>query len=169
MGYDIGTYVGTATDLAEDAVAAYNGSDLNQFQTADLTFVGASAKFGPNQTGPSGEASSTTPGTAAGSAVTPQVCALVRKITGSGGRAGRGRLYFPGIPEAQVSPGGLLGNTTFDGLHVAWADVAATMSLAGAASVVLHGAGSPISTPTPITGFLTAIRCATQRRRNRPD
>lgn len=169
MGFDISGYSGGPADLADDCVIAYNADDLSQFHTAGVSLTSVLVKFGPNNTGPSGEAPATSAGTAAGNTCPPQVTALVRKLTAAGGRAGRGRLYFPGVPEGQVSGAGILSNAWITNLPAAMAATMALLDAGGAVPVLLHAAGSPIATPTPITGFTVAAQCATQRRRNRPD
>jgi hypothetical protein len=167
MGFDIGGFAGTAADLAEAAVEAYNAGDLAQFHTTECTFSEAYVKFGPSATGDSGLFGSITPGTASAPTTPPAVTQIVRKETAAGGRSGRGRLYFPGLPEAQISGGGLLSDAWKNNLPVAIADWVATLALAGADPVVLHSSGAPITTPTPITAFTSPARVGTQRRRNR--
>ena len=167
MGFDVSGFDGSAADLAQAAVEAYNASDLNQFHSSESTLVEAYAKFGPSTTGDSGIYGTVTPGTGAAAAVPPAVCQIVRKETASGGRSGRGRLYFPCIPEGQVNSAGLLSDAWKDGLPAEIATWAETLALSGASAVVLHSSGAPISTPTPITAFTSPIRVGTQRRRNR--
>lgn len=168
MGFDVSGFSGSPTDLAEICVIAYNSNNLDQFHTSQTILQLVKVKFGPTATGPSGEFGTTSPGTAAGSACPPQVAALIRKLTAFGGRAGRGRIYFPGVPEGQVSSGGILSDAWINNLPVEMATTMTQIELAPVNAVLLHGAGSPISTPTPITGFSVPARCVTQRRRNRP-
>lgn len=168
MGFDVTNFAGDAQDLADLCVIAYNSNDLDQLHTADVSLTNVHVKFGPTTTGPSADSATASPGSASGNTCPPQVTALLRKITALGGRAGRGRLYFPGVPEAQVSGSGLLSDAWVNGLAAEMDATMAQIAIGLAIPVLLHAAGSPISTPTPITGFSTAGRCATQRRRNRP-
>lgn len=96
----------------------------------------------------------------------PQNCAvLVRKQTGLGGRAGRGRMFLPpfALDEGNVSPNGLLDsdfrNDTQDSMD-AW--------MGGLTPVLLHDSLTPgAPAPTPITNVIVDPRIATQRRRLR--
>lgn len=104
----------------------------------------------------------------------PQNCAmLVRKRTDASGRRGRGRMYWPGVHEAQVSPTGVLTEG-----YLADQQLAATgfynrltdgVDQAPTPPVVLHrseGIGvEPL--PTPITTLIVDSVIATQRRRLR--
>lgn len=94
---------------------------------------------------------------------TPQVAWLLRKSTGSGGRANRGRMYIPGVPEALADSAGLLiGGAQSDMTAAAAALLTVSGPIAG--GVVLHANGD---TPTEITSIACDSYCATQRRRQR--
>lgn len=169
LGYDIGSGSSTPLELAEAVRDAWNSSDIDQYYVPAVTMRTVLAKFGPTETGPSAEAEANAVGTADGEGEAPQVAALVRKHTALGGRAGRGRMYFPGMPQAQVAQNGGMSDLWITGIATQLNAIVAQVALGGDVPVLLHGAGSPISLPTPITTFSVAARCATQRRRNRPD
>lgn len=108
------------------------------------------------------------PGTSEGTNTLPQNCAyLVRKQTASAGRANRGRFYLPQFlgQEVDVSSTGMLSaaalasiQSKLDGLFADFATVP---------PVILHDEFSPVTTPTPVTGFALQPQIATQRRRLR--
>jgi len=168
--FTIGLDPDPAVDVVECAtllVESWNAGSIDEYYGSNCVLVGVDVKFGPNATGPSATGETSTQGNAGTSTVPPNVSVLIQKQTALGGRAGRGRLYFPAIPEAQVDGSGLVSSTWTDGLDVEFAAMAVAWGAGGLEPVVLHGAGSPLTTPTPITDFVAAGQCATQRRRNR--
>lgn len=112
------------------------------------------------------------------SASLPQNCALlIRKQTGLGGRAGRGRLFLPGVlQEAEVGDTGVL-NTDFKtamqtNANAVLTGLAAADPVSGATSpmVLLHGPnGTTGVTPAPtlVDALVVDSVIATQRRRLR--
>lgn len=168
IGLDLGANALDAIEVAELASVRYAESDLLQFMTNQCSLTGVACKFGPNATGQSGEFSTLVIGTGAGTAVSPQVTVLVRKHTAFGGKAGKGRFYWPAPPEAQISASGGVSDLWITGLATEWQAWHDAMVADDFTPVVLHGAGSPLSTPSPITGYSVPVQCATQRRRNRP-
>lgn len=166
MGWDISSYPSSPAQLAEDVFTSCSQNILDNV-VEGVTLTGCLAKFGPDATGPSALFSANSAGSIAGEGVPPQVSVLMRKHTSSGGRAGRGRSYWPG---AQM--GGIDESGTIDGVVLtAWqtACVAFINQVASelATAVVLHGAGSPLTTPSPITSVTVDGTLATQRRRLR--
>lgn len=110
----------------------------------------------------------------------PQNCAvLVRKRTGLGGREGRGRMYVPGLPEAQCNEAGVIGSGYLSTLAGEWIGYLAYLSTAASGSgataekpchmYILHTApqigGAPA--PTLVTSLAVDSRIATQRGRLR--
>jgi hypothetical protein len=118
-------------------------------------------------TGPSALVSSNIQGTGGSNGISSNVSYLVRKVTALGGRAGRGRMYLPGPTEADVNEAGAILGARVTSLQAALNDFLTQMVADGDGPVLLHGVGSPISTPTPITSFSLDTRAATQRRRLR--
>lgn len=109
-------------------------------------------------------------GSKAGSAITANTAVLVKKLTGSGGRRNRGRMFFPCPVEGDVNHQGQLTNLA----RSEWEADVAKLLPGGVIHtafgflgepVLLHEAGS--QTPTPITGLVVDPRVATQRRRLR--
>jgi hypothetical protein len=120
--------------------------------------------MGPDDTGPSALHSAVEPGAGDSAAAPPNVSVLVRKNTALGGRKGRGRMYIPGVAEADSDGAGVMSSVR----QAAWQAQADTFlvaaALGGLAGVVLH---EDATTPTPIISLAVDGRVATQRRRLR--
>lgn len=166
LGVDISSYTGTPADAAGDAIAAYN-SAVDSIMPATVTLASVLVKFGPNATGPSAEVTSGNAGSGGGASTSPNVAWLVHKNTALGGRAGRGRMYWPGVQESEVDPSGNLTTAFQTGAQTAMNNFLAALATDLLIPVVLHGAASPLSAPTTITGLTVDGRAATQRRRLR--
>lgn len=142
-----------------------SGLSANLSTGSDLTSI--LVKCGPDATGPSAVEPANIVGTG-GTAGVPNTAFLVQKQTALGGKAGRGRWYLPGVPEASVSQGGALTGGIATAIQSDLDSFQATYEGPGYIGVVLHEPGSPLSTPTPITSFAISTTVATQRRRLRP-
>jgi hypothetical protein len=146
---------------------AIGASDLPDAWNTACTLSSILWKSGPNATGPSAEVSTSYVGTVTGDSDPPQTAMLIRKNTALGGRAGRGRMYQPGVPEAFVNGAGELTGTTATIITALYADFLTILGGSDIPMVLLHAEGSPITTPTTVTSLEVDARCATQRRRNR--
>lgn len=105
--------------------------------------------------------------TVAGNAL-PQNCAyLFKKLTGIGGRTGKGRFFLPGVPEAEVDAAGNVQTGSVTAFGLASIDYLNDMSaiLGVNSCVLLHSDGATI--PNPITAITLDSKLATQRRRLR--
>lgn len=111
----------------------------------------------------SGDGTLSGPGTASSNAPTPQVAVLVKKFTGLGGRANRGRMYLPwAADESGLDEGGNIDPTVVTAVTAAFNGLLADLSTAELPMVILHaGAGIPAEV---ITGTCESV-VATQRRR----
>lgn len=167
IGWDVGAYAGDPAALAQDIVEAWNGGDMDQLYSSNVAFEGCLVKFGPTATGPSAFFGSATSGTASTATVAPNTSALIHKNTALGGRAGRGRMFQPGMPETEIDQSGTMNETWRGALETEWNTFFSTLAIENVEAVVLHGDTSPISTPTPITSISVDVRVATQRRRLR--
>lgn len=167
FGVDVTGFTGDPLDAATAVANAWNVEDMPEQQVDGIELQGVLVKFGPNATGPSAELGVSIPGTVSQDGSPPMVSALISKTTAFGGRAGRGRMFMPGVPEQSVNEAGALGDTYVGNLQGAATAFAANMVLADLPPVLLHAEGSPISTPTPVTNFVVQTQSATQRRRNR--
>lgn len=162
----------TSSDYTPDQVIqivadAVGTAELADFWNVQCVLSSILVKNGPNSVGPSAEETFSFPGTVTGDSDPPQTAVLIHKVTALGGRAGRGRMYQPGVPEAFVNGAGELTGTTAGIMTAAYSIFRAYLEGEAVPMVVLHAEGSPISTPTPVIGLSVDSRCATQRRRNR--
>lgn len=112
-------------------------------------------------------------GISTGSTVPQNTGFLIRKITARGGRAHRGRMFIPGVPEASVGPTGIVDPTVLASLQTQATAFRTNLDALGEqvnAMAVLHNAPlvGPTPTPTDITALVADPRVATQRRRLRP-
>lgn len=167
FGVDHTGYSGDPLAAGEDIFDIWDGADLEGLQNTTTFLTGVLVKFGPNSTGPSAEYVNSKQGTNGGDAYNPNTAYLVHKATALGGRAGRGRMYMPGVNEGDVDGTGVVDGTLLGLLNTRWAAFAAALVLADLPMVLLHGPGSPISTPTLVTGVTVDQKVATQRRRLR--
>lgn len=165
-GVDLGGASPTPESVAEDLHAALGNTVMGQLPASlflDRTLV----KFGPDATGPSGQYTTAIGGSTSGDVAPPNVTWLVRKNTALGGRAGRGRLYLPGVREELIDNGGIIAATNVTAMQTEFDDFLIAVGAANLNLVVLHQAGSPITEPTPLTSMVVEGRVATQRTRLR--
>lgn len=97
-------------------------------------------------------------------AVPPQVCALVTKRTGMGGRKGKGRCYLVAgyISEGNVGSDGTIGGVLRGDITTAWAAFIVALATDSLTMVLLH---ADASTPTGVIDGACELTVATQRRR----
>lgn len=166
MGLNVSGYSGTPTDAASDCFTIWADTLLKQ-QSTSVQLVEATVKFGPSATGPTGVWPGAVNGSIGGTVSPPNTTFLMRKTTAFGGRAGRGRLYLPGVAENDVGNEGAVLPARLTALNVAGEDLLGQLEVGNLQAVLLHGVGSPITAPTPLTGLVGDSRVATQRRRLR--
>lgn len=166
LGLDNQTPNFSAADLAQNVIDAYVTAGFASNLPNDVNLVGVLAKKGPNATGESALVS-TGQNSGGGTAGTPNTAVLVHKNTPLGGRAGRGRMYLPSIQEDQVGPSGIIAPAVVAALQSDMDTFQSELVAVDLDCVVLHNAGSPLETPTPITTFTVQSIAATQRRRLR--
>lgn len=167
FGVSVASFGGGPTEAANEVIAQVDGNNLMDNLSDDIRLDRVLVKFGPNETGPSDEVSAGLGGGVSGECSAPNTTFLIRKITASGGRAGRGRMFLPGVAESAVTLGGNVVSPFASDNTSAWNAFRIDMNLADLPIVLLHGDGSPISTPTEVTSFLCDSKVATQRRRLR--
>jgi hypothetical protein len=136
-------------------------------QSTQINLQGTLVKWGPNDTGPQAEVGSGATGGGSGQSETPQTAALVQKVTGVGGRQGRGRMYVPGIPETNFASDGSMSSGNQALWQTALNSLVTAMNAADLPPALLHSPAGPIVAPFPITGLLIQGKAATQRRRIR--
>lgn len=106
-------------------------------------------------------------GAATGSAVPPNCAVLINKVTLSGGRRNRGRLFVPPTfpSEGAVDSAGTIASTQLGFLQTYWSSFQAAALAAGYTPVLFHNAAP--YTPTDVASLLVQPLMATQRRRMR--
>lgn len=166
LGVDVSSYGGTAADAASDARDAWN-TEVMPVLNQDVVLTNTHVKFGPNTTGAAADAAGSTPGAGSNTGMTPNVTFLVHKTTLFGGHAGRGRMFIPGLQESSVSEAGILDGGTVTALQTAMDDLLTALGTVLLIPVLLHGVGSPLTTPSTIVDFTVDAKVATQRRRLR--
>lgn len=150
-------------DEADLATQAWNDNMLEN-QSSVIALQGVLVKRGPNADGPSVRSFVNILGGVGTAAISPSVCALIKKGTALGGRKHRGRMYIPGMVEANVGEAGLLGVTYRTDLQTDVAQWGLDLSVGGVELVILHNDNT---TPTPVTALTVDALTATQRRRLR--
>jgi len=103
------------------------------------------------------------PGTVAQAMATPQVAYLLRKNTGVGGRKNTGRMYLPGVSEANTNGSGEVDAGMLNDLGVFQLNLLADMGAADMTMFILHS--SALDDPTEVTSMTPQLLVATQRRR----
>ena len=105
-------------------------------------------------------------GTNSGATQPPNCAAIIRKVTGSGGRKNRGRLFMPAgfLVETQVDAAGFLDEGVVDGFNTQFASWHAALLSADFLPELFH---SDATDPTGITAFSAESLIGTQRRRLR--
>lgn len=165
-GLDITGYGGDPADAALLIGNAWGSEQMDVLQSSSVTLASVLVKYGPNATGPSAEVAAGFAGTQT-TPVSPNTSWLVQKRTALGGKAGRGRMYIPGIPESVVDASGVIDTSYVNSSQTHVSDFFLLQSAADLIPVLLHGPDSPIGTPTVITSFDVQFKVATQRRRLR--
>ena len=136
-------------------------------QSDQIVLAGVLVKYGPSDTGPSALFTGSSQGTITDDGISPNVAYLVQKNTALGGRAGRGRMYVPGGIDEEVGVSGGLDAGVVSDWNTALETFIDNLTFVSLPPVLLHGVGSPISTPTVITSMVMQGTAATQRRRLR--
>jgi hypothetical protein len=166
LGLDVSAFAGLPTDLAIGLADDYD-STLAHNQCDTVDFVSVHVKFGPDNTGPAGDAPGTGGLYTAGEAVMPNCALLINKTTSHGGRSGRGRMFLPGIPNAQVDDGGVVAGGFLTEVNGDLVTFMGKIEARDCQVVLLHGAASPVSLPYAVDQMLAQGKIATQRRRLR--
>jgi hypothetical protein len=153
------------------ALAMY-GNWLTNFQSlssTDWTFASCRVKYGPTSTGPTVESvGATATGSVSEITIPINTALLVRKITGTGGRRGRGRAYLVGqLMNGMLGGAGVIDSTPLSALQSACDDFYDDcLATAGVSQLVLLHSDAGV--PSTIVGLQAQQKVATQRRRLRP-
>lgn len=175
-----GVDVSEALSPADALATVQNAVQAEMFSRMDIsiTWVSLVGRFGPNSgsaPGPTIEIPIGTGGALSFEGPPPNTSVLLQKVTALGGRANRGRAFWPGLvsrtdlSESGVISGGPLAAIQADVdsflAHLATGNGGAT---AETPMVILHDETSPTTTPTPVIDLVVDSLVATQRRRLRP-
>jgi len=166
LGIDLDAYAGTPDDLASDLFTVWDDNIMPRLVSA-ISLSEVRTKFGPVSTGPSGSFTGAGGGGAGGAGASSAVSMLVRKTTAFGGRAGTGRMYIPGLQESDIDAGGNVDSGALSAWTSSLSAFLSDLIVANAVPVLLHGVGSPLTTPSFVTSFVADGTVATQRRRQR--
>lgn len=167
LGVDTSAFVGDIVAMTNAIDTAYGSSGIAAVHDNDIALRNIHVKKGPNNTGASYDKAVNYPGSAGSGGVSPATAYLVHKHTVAGGHAGSGRLYLPGVIKSAMDDDGIIHSGTVTSVSAAFNTLRSLLSTADLDPVLLHGAGSPISTPTQIQSMSCDNRAATQRRRMR--
>lgn len=157
----------TAEQIGNSVETALLDADVRSVWSDDINLDTILVKKGPNATGASAEVAVNQGGLRSGDADSPNTAILIHKVTEQGGRAGRGRMYWPGVPANLVSVAGILDSEYVSNENTDLANFLTELTEQDIPMVLLHGEGSPISTPTPVISLEIDSKVATQRRRLR--
>lgn len=166
IGVVLTSYGGDANNLAEDMYGHFSDTLLPAI-SGDVTMTECSTKFGPNATGPMGTFAGTDAGGDASAGASSAVAYLLKKVTNQGGRAGRGRMYLPGVNESKVNSNGAVTSTQVTILQDAANAFLTGFGAFDLTPCLLHSADSPLSGTTQIITIVADSTVATQRRRQR--
>lgn len=113
------------------------------------------------------EGTTTSLGASAHASPPPNVAVLIKKVTSTGGRRGRGRMFLPwALSASDIDEGGHIAGSTVVSISSAVFDLRSTLETESLPMVLLHSTGiSAAPAPSPITGLFCVPLVATQRRR----
>lgn len=154
----------TPIAIANLVKTAWVDSVIMAFFANTTIVTGILVKNGPNDVGPAATLGVSLPGASGSAQAAPNVAVLAHKVTGIGGRHGRGRMYLPGIPEGNVSAGGALDATIQANLTTNLGTFLVKLEAADIPMTLLH---SDAFTPVPVEDLIVDATVATQRRRLR--
>jgi len=154
----------SASDVGGLIDDAFLASDIMALFSSSVTTEEVRTKLGPDATGPFNLRAMGYAGEDTADAVPPNTSALVGKVTGLGGRQGRGRMFWPGVSEEDVTTSGVLSSAKVLALQTACDTFLDSLETNLVPMVILHGNSL---TPTPVTKLSVSGVVATQRRRLR--
>jgi len=166
IGFFHGEIAGAVNEVAEALHTCWFENFISN-QCDELQLLSTLVKFGPNDTGAQAEHVQTVTGLASGEFSTPATSILLTKQTIIGGRKGRGRMFVPGLPEADLLPGGIIPTATVDAWNADAQQFLDDMEAAGLFPRLLHGVYDPQPDPYNIYALTASNVAATQRRRQR--
>ena len=178
-----GGLLGGAHTPSSAATAINNAwqSTLRLQFVSGITLAATRVKVGPMDSGPFATVTHAVAGSKAATTASPNVAYLIKKISALGGRAGAGRIFHPGVVEADIDEAGLMTagvRTTLQGAYDLFFNA---LNAANLGMHLLHSHGSyhkldgiesvvhtvPLRDPTPVTSLSVDSKISSQRRRLR--
>lgn len=154
--------------IGERVLTLWEGAELDDRQSSAISLTGCLVKVGPNATGAQALVSANIPGKGNAESAPPNVAAIIRKQTQFGGRKGRGRLYMPGIAEANITSTGTMSGTPLTAMQTSWSTFLTGLLEEDIPMVLLHSEqDGGLTPPYVVSSLLVESRIGTQRRRNR--
>lgn len=154
----------TPATIADDVGSALDTNNVKLLYDNSVSLTNIHVKNGPDATGPFFDRATVLPGERVGEVGYPGAAVLIKKSSALGGRKNQGRMYMPGISEADIALGGVV-EASFQALcQSTWSAIFAELD-GSYGMVILHS--DPADTPTGITALNVEGQIATQRRRNR--
>ena len=176
------TLIFSGSNVPTGAACTFGGTEIEGSPTLFLetlegmfsSFMGACSvsqctineiryKIGPEASGPTYVRATNLQGGQGGDAVAPNTALLIRKHVP--GRSARfsGRVFWPGVSDEDLNPGGTLTGTAITRIQAACDSLWLAMGNAGFVPRVF----SEDRPPEPVSDFILQPRTATQRRRLR--
>lgn len=161
--------VANDNDLSAQAVGdgvadAWQGSGIMANLSSSVATTNIRVKLGPNDDGAFYDRGMSIGGGGAATMAPVNTAYLLHKSTDLGGRKGRGRMYLPGVLEADVSSFGNITAGIVTAINVDAAALLSGLTTELVPMVLLH---SDATAPTLVTGLQCDGIAATQRRRMR--
>jgi hypothetical protein len=154
----------TPQEIADNMKINFAALDYGDLLSSQVTCSAIRVKLGPDETGPSAEATAIVAGSVGGEPAPANCAALVHKTTLLGGRKGRGRFFVPGLATTALGDDSELDPTYQTNLEAFVLGLSSVMVLASLPAHLLH---SDATSPTAIEALVVDPKLATQRRRMR--
>lgn len=155
---------GTAVSVLDTIEGVLADSSIENMFSSSASIVTIKVKNGPDDVGPTAEGSFLITGTRDEATENSSTSILVRKSTALGGRANRGRMFWPAVAAADTTIGGNVEAAAVTIMQTTMDSLLDNLATADVPMVVLHqGAGAP----TAVTALTVQGICANQRQRQR--
>jgi hypothetical protein len=148
-----------ATSIGDRIDAIFGGTGF----TDQVIFQQLSVLQNPGSE--TGLATYSTPGGNNSPSFPPNTCLLVHKTSSTGGRQGRGRMYWPSLATADANEAGVINPASLPGFQTLMTGLITQLGLDLTPMVILHT--SVATSPSLVTALVVDPIAATQRRRMR--
>lgn len=167
FGADVSGTAGDPSSIAAAVSVAYQDAGLDGISVGALTLSTILVKFGPNDEGPFANFPVGIDGTAANPSTLVNGALLIHKVTDLGGRHGRGRMFWPGIPDNQVDADGTVHSGYLTSVGEWLEDFRGKLIADLIIPVLLHADPEYPHPPFEVVALQPQPKMATQRRRLR--